>query len=80
MDKVSKLLNKLTATKRQKIKNLIQRILNNKLEDLDCKKLRGFRDFYRIRKGDIRIIFKKNNRESLILYIEKRNEKTYKKI
>jgi mRNA-degrading endonuclease RelE of RelBE toxin-antitoxin system len=60
MDKIFKFLKKLNKTERSKLLNLINLILSNKITSLKPKKLKGFKDLYRIREGKIRIVFKKN--------------------
>ncbi len=60
MDKILKFLKKLNKTERSKLLNLINLILSNKTHSLKPKKLKGFKDLYRIREGKIRIVSKKN--------------------
>ncbi|MBI2045951.1 MAG: hypothetical protein HYT28_00820 [Parcubacteria group bacterium] len=78
MDKLDKFLKKLSEKKREEIERLVMDIINNRFDGLDCKKLKGARDIFRVRKGDIRILFKKTEREILILSIERRNDNSYR--
>jgi mRNA-degrading endonuclease RelE of RelBE toxin-antitoxin system len=54
-------------------------ILLWKLENLDVKKLKGKDGIYRVRRGDYRITFtKRSDGLVIILYIDRRDEDTYK--
>lgn len=77
MDKISKALEKLSTEEKKAIKALLLKIKSNNLENLDVKKLKGYKDIYRARKGKMRIIFKISGDEVNILALEKRSEKTY---
>ena len=79
MDKIQKVLAKLTSKEREKIKEILVKLKNHQLEDLDLKKLKGRDDIFRIRKGQIRIIYRMAQNGSIfILTIERKNEATYK--
>ena len=71
----------LSARKERKaIKETIVKIEKGKLKDLDVKKLKERTDIFRVRKGDIRIIYRKTDANKVsILAIERRSEKTYRK-
>jgi mRNA-degrading endonuclease RelE of RelBE toxin-antitoxin system len=77
-DKIKKLLAKLTSKERDILKLLILRIKLDDTEGLDIKQLRGHSDLFRVRKGRMRVVYKKNNDQFLIVRIDRRNEKTYK--
>ena len=79
MDKIEKSLNKLSSQERQKIKEILLQVNKGNFQNLDTKKLKGRNDVFRIRKGSIRIIFRKINNFIKILTIERRASKTYKK-
>ncbi len=79
MDKIDKFLKKISGKKRLEIEELVLMILTNNIEGLDCKKLKGYGGFYRVRKGRIRIIFQKTEKDNMILSIEYRKDSTYKK-
>ncbi len=77
-DKIKKLLAKLSVQERELVKLLILRV---KLEDnvgLDIKQLKGHTDLFRVRKGRLRIVYRKDADNFLIVRIDRRNEKTYK--
>ena len=80
MDKIDKFLNKLNIDDYLEIKSILKKISLDDYSGLDIKKLKGFKDIFRIRKGKIRIIFQKDSNGSgyYVLDIHFRNEKTYK--
>ncbi|MBU2068584.1 type II toxin-antitoxin system RelE/ParE family toxin [Patescibacteria group bacterium] len=79
MDKIKKALNRLSLEEKQKIKEILLQIDKGSFQNLDTKKLKGKDNIFRIRKGNIRIIFCKRNNSIKILTIERRGSKTYKK-
>ncbi len=79
MDKVGKALKKLTEKERNVVKNILENIEEGIFNNLDIKKLKGYSDIFRVRKGGIRIIFRKTNKGIFIISIERRRKKTYKK-
>ena len=72
-----KLLRKFSAKERGIIVLLVERIVQHGLEGLDCKKLKGYRNLFRVRKGNIRIIFELTDKDANILTIERRGDTTY---
>ncbi len=78
MPKLEKLLKKLTQKEQDIGIYLITELLNRKWSKLDIKKLKGHRNVYRVRKGNLRIIFIDIIDDIEILSIARRNEKTYK--
>lgn len=79
MKKLDKQLKKFSPNERIEIEHLIERILVRDLTGLDCKKLKGLKNLFRIRKGRIRIIFELIDRkEPNIIAIERRRKDTYK--
>jgi len=77
-DKIKKLLGKLSPKEREIVKLLIMRVKLDDLEGLDVKQLKGHSDLFRVRKGRVRIVYRKTSSELLIVRIDRRNEKTYK--
>lgn len=76
---LDKQLNKFSPKERTAVEKLAKRILEKNFIGLNLKKLKGFGDIFRIRKGKIRIIFElKGGRDPLIIAIERRKEDTYK--
>lgn len=78
MDRISKFLQKRTAKERQAILAVVELLAFNELEHLDIKKLAGFKDRFRVRVGNFRIIFEKQKNENIVLKIDKRDEQTYR--
>lgn len=78
VDRMLKILKKLSKQERAEADRIIESILMNRLENLDVKKLKGTTNVYRVRKGNVRIIFRKVNPVNRLVAIERRSEKTYK--
>lgn len=78
MPTLKKLLAKFDLKERQTLEFLIEKIISLDWYGLDVKKLQGYQDFFRLRKGKLRVIFVKNRDSILIAAIERRNKKTYK--
>lgn len=78
MDKIEKELKKLTEKERIWIKEILNKLQRNELIGLNIKKLKGRDDIFRIRKGDIRIIYRTEGVRIFILSIERKHEDTYK--
>ena len=79
MDKISKALKKLSAKEKIKVKILLEKILSGAFSNVDIKKLKARDDIYRIRQGNLRIIFRKRETVITILTIERRSDTTYNK-
>jgi mRNA-degrading endonuclease RelE of RelBE toxin-antitoxin system len=77
VDKIKKALQKLSSKESIAIKKILESINKKDFEGLDLKKLKSREDIYRIRKGNIRIIFMIKGNSINILTIERRNSKTY---
>lgn len=78
VDKIQKAIDKLTAKEKEAVKEILEKIKNRQLKNLDVKKLRGKDDIFRVRKGSVRIIYQDKSKEGIfILAIERRNENTY---
>lgn len=78
MDKIEKALKKLSGKERLKIKIILEQLKTNDPTGLNIKKLKDRNDIFRVRAGDLRIIYQSINEEIKILAIERRNENTYK--
>jgi len=78
MPTLKKLLSKFSREEQKALESLIEKIISFNWHSLDIKKLKGYQDIFRLRKGKLRIIFTKNNKSILILAIDNRSEKTYK--
>ncbi|MFA5173136.1 MAG: hypothetical protein WC435_01910 [Candidatus Paceibacterota bacterium] len=78
MDKIEKELSKLSLKEKENLKSILVKIKSGNLAGLDVKKLKGSNNFFRVRKGNMRIIYLKNDKEIILLKLEKRNDHTYK--
>lgn len=79
MDKIRKALKKLSVKEQVQVKDILKRVYRQQLANLDIKKLKGREDIFRIRKGDIRIIYRKDKEGKIfLLAIERRTDTTYK--
>ena len=79
MSTLEKLLSKLTQEERSILEPLIEKIISLDWGSLDIKKLKGYPNFFRLRKDNIRIIYQlKKDKTVYFLTIEKRTSKTYK--
>jgi len=79
MDRIQKSLKRLRAKEREFVKNILERLEAGDVTGLDLQKLSGSKDVYRVRKGDLRIIFLRKEKIIFVLAIERRSEKTYRK-
>lgn len=78
MNKIEKLLRKISKKDRETLLYAIEELLTGKdTQHLKPTKLEGL-ELYRIRKGNFRIIFHKENGIVVIDSIKIRNENTYK--
>ena len=78
MDKIDKALNELIFKEKGRIKNIIKALQLGRFDNLDIKKLKGFQDVFRVRKGRLRIVYQLLGRKIIILKIDKRKKDTYK--
>lgn len=76
MDKIEKLLKKIDKKQREKLFNIIKKLLSKDAKGLDIKKIKNT-EFYRLRSGRFRIIFHKE-KDIVIDNIRFRDENTYK--
>lgn len=60
------------------MEDIIKNILSNTLHNLDIKKLRGEQGLFRVRKGNIRVVFFKERDVTRIVFLGRRNENMYK--
>jgi len=78
MDKKEKFIRKLDPKRRKQVFKTIEKILSRQWEHLDIRKLKGYENAYRIRKGEIRIVFIDKGYDIEVLSIGYRDEDTYK--
>jgi len=78
MDKIEKLLRKISAADRAKLRMILKLLLEGQFDLFKMEKVKGTR-FYKIRKGRLRIIIEfDQGKNALIHSVRLRNEKTYK--
>jgi len=78
MDKVDKALKKLVPKEKERIKNIIKTLQSGHFDNLDVKKLKGREDIFRIRSGNLRIIYQIKDNQFFILKLGYKKENTYK--
>lgn len=77
-DKLQKFLSKLNYKDLLLAQELIAKILVRDFSNLDMKPLKGHKDFFRIRKGRLRLIFYMKNNNVTIYHLSNRDDQTYK--
>lgn len=78
MDKVDKALRKLTSKEKGRIKNIIKALQSGHFANLDIKKLKEREDIFRVRRGNLRIIYQIRDNHVFILKLGYKKEDTYK--
>ena len=79
MDKIGKALARLTQKEKKWIKEILKQLEKGDTRNLDIKKFKGRDDIFRVRKGDIRLMYRKDHVGAiLLLTIDRRNESTYR--
>lgn len=78
MDKIDKFLAKLNNQESRKVLNAISDILSGNTSLYNLKKLKGYRDVYRIKVGTVRIIYKQLEDDIEVIDVGRRSEKTYR--
>lgn len=78
MDKIEKALQKLSMKERARVKEILERLQRGDMSGLDVKKLKGRDDIFRVRKGDIRIMYRSESKDGVsVLAIERKSDTTY---
>jgi len=73
MDKILKFLKQLSKKKRERLLRLIESVLANEFKKKP-KKLKGFKNLYRVRDGKIRVVFKRDDKKNTIINIDYRKD------
>lgn len=73
MDRIEKALAKLTPKERTWVMQILQRLIVGDTKGLNVKKLKGRDDIFRVRKGNVRIIYRTVKSGIFILTIERRS-------
>lgn len=79
MDRTTKFLKLLSKAERAKVEKVINLVLTQQTAELDVKKLTGYLNAYRVRIGDVRLIYLEHQDYNELLFVGRRSEKTYKK-
>lgn len=79
MDKIAKALAKLSTKDRQRIKKLLLELEKSPRPiKLDFKKLKGYHNIFRLRRGNLRVIYQISDDGVVsLLAIERRADTTY---
>jgi mRNA-degrading endonuclease RelE of RelBE toxin-antitoxin system len=77
MERIDKILRALKTDERERVMFCLEKILANDISLLDIKKLKGQKYFYRVRTGNLRIIFTKKENDIRLVAIERRSDNTY---
>ncbi len=72
MDKIFKFLKQINKKDQQKIDKIFDDIVDNNLKNYNIVKLKGFKDYYRIRYKNYRIIYQKLESENIIINVNHR--------
>lgn len=70
MDKIKKFLLKLTKKEKELFKAIMADIRVLNLKSYDVKPLKGYKEFYRLRKGNVRIVFMKKDNLGIVFDID----------
>lgn len=81
MDRITKALRKLTKADRTRYERIIRDVVEDRLAGYDVVKLVGRDDVFRLRSGQMRVIFRKRpGQGNEIIALERRSERTYQNI
>lgn len=78
MDKIDKFIKRLVPKEKVRIKNIFKALYLGRFKGLDIKKLKDTENVFRVRKGDLRIIYQVRDNRVFILKIGYRKEDSYK--
>ena len=78
MDKIQKFLDQLVEHEYQVVCQVLAKIVADNFVGLQIKKLQGRNSYYRVRIGQIRIIFVKSVEGNVIMAVSRKNDNTYK--
>lgn len=77
MDKVRKFLKRLPKKDLRRVLLIINKLERKNIQGLDVKKLAGQGDIFRVRSGNIRILFLRTKEGYRVISIERRSDTTY---
>lgn len=73
-----KLAARLTNKQRQAILKAISKLEAGDDTGLDIRPLKGYKNIYRARVGDYRILFSRDNKQFELIELSKRDDQTYR--
>lgn len=77
-NKIDKALRKLSRKEFKVVRLLLMRIEMGDTDGMDIKMLRGHTELFRVRKGRLRIVFRKGAKDIELVKIDQRDDQTYK--
>jgi mRNA interferase RelE/StbE len=77
--KAEKQLQKLVQEDRERISGRIRKLKEGLLPELDVKKLKGYKDQYRLRVGEFRVLFELQPEHTIVVYAVLPRKKAYQK-
>lgn len=77
MDKITKFLQRLTKKECTRVTQAMIDIIAGEFGGYNHKKMKGHANLYRVRVGDIRIVYLELKRERRIVLVARRNDATY---
>ena len=78
MDYIKKVIDKFPDRDRKRVKVALRKLYLGEVATLDIKKLKGRKDIFRIRVGNIRVIYQQKDGVIIILTISRRSDTTYR--
>ena len=77
MDKAKKFLRKLSNARQDELDGILLKIERGDTQGLDVKKLKGHKNLFRVRVGDARIVFSRENGNFNVIFIGSRGDSKY---
>lgn len=78
MDRIEKALRKLSPRERSWVHSILTQLARGTVANLHIQKLHSHNDIFRVRKGDLRIIYRRTDTSIFLLAIERRSTTTYR--
>ena len=79
MDKAKKFLRKLSGAEQDEIDGILFKIEHGDVGGLDVKKLKGHKNLFRVRVGDVRIVFSQEGGNFSVVFIDNRGDSKYER-
>lgn len=78
VDRMQKVLNRMSDKEKTELLAIVEEIESGTDGGYDIKKLKGYKDIYRVRKGKFRILYRREeNGNTKVVAIERRGDTTY---